>query len=69
MYMVNLVTMVLMTSFVIGVLIIQLVVYLEGSFNISFESILLLIPLAFILWLNIYVITLEDHDEAKFFKN
>ena len=69
MYMFNLVCMVLMCVLIVGVLVISLIIYLEGS--LSVDSMLyahLVIP-ACVLALNIYVILLEDHEEEKFFKS
>lgn len=59
--------MVIMTAIVIGVLIISIIVYLEGSMKVTVMSFLSLIPLSLILGLNMYVISMDDLEEVVFF--
>lgn len=55
--------MVLMSILIVGVLIISLIIYLEGSLAVDpIIFVHLTIP-AFVLILNLYVIMLEDHEE------
>ncbi len=68
-YMLNLVCMVLMSILVVGVLIISLIIYLEGSLSVDkMIFVHLTIPMC-VLVLNLYVIMLEDHEEERFFKS
>ena len=59
--------MVIMAAIVIGVLIISIIVYLEGSMKVTVMSFLSLIPLSLILGLNMYVISMDDLEEVVFF--
>lgn len=68
-YMLNLISMVLMSILIVGILIISFIIYLEGSLSVDpIIFVHLTIP-AFVLVLNLYVITLEDKEEEKFFKS
>ena len=67
-YMINLVSMVLMAAILVGVVIIQLIVYLEGSLSVDIMIFAHAIPQTAVLVLNLYIITLEDQDEFKFLK-
>eukprot|EP00350_Pseudokeronopsis_sp_OXSARD2_P011995 CAMPEP_0170557612 /NCGR_PEP_ID=MMETSP0211-20121228/28389_1 /TAXON_ID=311385 /ORGANISM="Pseudokeronopsis sp., Strain OXSARD2" /LENGTH=132 /DNA_ID=CAMNT_0010868799 /DNA_START=174 /DNA_END=568 /DNA_ORIENTATION=+ len=60
--------MVLMAAILVGVVIIQLIVYLEGSLQVDWMVFAHATPQMAILALNMYVITLEDHHEYYFFK-
>lgn len=68
-YMLNLISMVLMSILIVGVLIISLIVYLEGSLGVDPMIFVHLTIPGFVLILNLYVIMLEDHEEERFFKN
>ena len=67
--MLNLICMILMTALILGLLIIQLVIYLEGSLPIDGYFFVHLVPMCAVLYLNVYVITLEDFDELVFLRN
>jgi hypothetical protein len=68
-YMLNLIAMVLMCILVVGVLIISMIIYLEGSLQVdNMIFVHLTIPVC-VLVLNLYVIMLEDHEEERFFKS
>lgn len=68
-YMLNLISMVLMSILIVGVLIISLIVYLEGSLAVDPMIFVHLTIPGFVLVLNLYVIMLEDQEEERFFKN
>jgi hypothetical protein len=68
-YMLNLICMVLMSILVVGVLIISLIIYLEGSLQVDKMIFVHLTIPVFVLVLNLYVIMLEDHEEELFFKS
>lgn len=68
-YLLNLVSMILMCILVMGILVISLIIWFEGSLSVDpIIFVHLTIP-GFVLALNLYIIMLEDTEEEKFFKN
>ena len=59
-YVVNIVFMILMCIFILGILLIYLVVYLEGSLYVNPMILAHMVFPSFVLGVNLYMITLED---------
>jgi len=59
-YLINLVSMILMCILVVGILIITLIIWLEGSLQVDPVIFVHLTVPIFVLWLNLYVIMLDD---------
>ena len=65
--MMNLISMIIVCAFIIGVIIISIIVYLEGSLKVHSSSIFFLVPLGLFQTLNVYIIMLDDYEERFFF--
>ena len=69
MYLLNLISMVLMSILIVGILIISLIIYLEGSLSVDPVIFIHITIPGFVLILNLYVIMLDDNEEERFFKS
>ena len=58
-----------MCILVVGILIISLIIYLEGSLSVDPQIFIHMTMPCFVLGLNLYVIMLDDSEEEHFFKN
>ena len=58
-----------MCILIVGILVISLIIYLEGSLSVDPSIFIHLTMPAFVLALNLYVIMLDDQEEERFFKN
>lgn len=61
--------MILMCILIVGILVISLIIYLEGSLSVDPTVFIHMTMPGFVLALNLYVIMLSDTEEEKFFKN
>jgi hypothetical protein len=68
-YLINLVSMILMCILVVGILIITLIIWLEGSLLVDPVIFVHLTIPCYVLILNLYVIMSDDQEEERFFKN
>ena len=61
--------MILMCILIVGILVISLIIYLEGSLSVDLQIFIHMTMPGFVLALNLYVIMLDDSQEELFFKN